>query len=144
MRRVTTMTASPPRRVLVFFYGLFMDSEVLHRQGFQPLNARKATLDGYRLVIGARATLVPDDHGVVHGIATELTHDELQRLYAAPGLEAYRPDAVLLHVGGAALPALCYNLTSPPAGGSNSDYAEKLRALCSELGMPASYIATIG
>jgi hypothetical protein len=138
------MTASPPRGVLVFFYGLFMDTEALRQQGFQPLNARKAALDGYRLVIGARATLVPDDHGVVHGVATELTHDELQRLYAGPGLDEYRPDAVLLRVGGAALPALCYNLMSPPAVGSNPDYAEKLRALCSELGMPASYIATIG
>ena len=138
------MTAPPPRGVLVFFYGLFMDTEVLRRHGFQPLNACKATLDGYRLVIGARATLVPDDHGVVHGIATELTQEELQRLYAAPGLEAYRPDAVLLRVGGAALPALCYNLMSPPAVGSNPDYSEKLRALCTELGMPASYIATIG
>jgi hypothetical protein len=138
------MTALPPRRVLVFFYGLFMDTEALQRQGFQPLNARKATLDGYRLLIGARATLVPDDHGVVHGIATELTHDELQRLYAAPGLEEYRPDAVLLRVGGAAHPALCFNLMSPPTVGSNPDYAEKLRMLCSELGMPASYIATIG
>ena len=26
-----------------------------------------------------------------------LTHDELERLYTAPGLESYRPEAVLAH-----------------------------------------------
>lgn len=40
-----------------------------------------------------------------------LTHDGLARLYFAPGLEPYRPEAVLVHTfDGEALPTLCYNL----------------------------------
>jgi hypothetical protein len=44
-----------------------------------------------------------------------LTHSELERLYTAPGLEQYRPDAVLAQpLEGTPGPALCYNLREAP------------------------------
>ena len=65
-----------------FFYGLFMDVQVLRQAGTKPSNFRIA-----------------------------LTHAELERLYCAPGLEAYCPEAVVAHTSeGEAIPALCYNL----------------------------------
>lgn len=74
-----------------------------------------------------------------------LTHDELERLYGAPGLEQYLPEAVLARtVEGDAVPALCYNL----AAGEESeepdrDYAVRLRAALEKLGFPSEYTASI-
>ena len=47
------------RKVAVFLYGLFMDMDVLQQRGFAPSHPQVASLDGYDIVIGDRATLVP-------------------------------------------------------------------------------------
>ena len=48
-----------PRRVEVFFYGLFMDEELLRSKGIAPENRQLASVDNFRLIIGNRETLVP-------------------------------------------------------------------------------------
>lgn len=74
-----------------------------------------------------------------------LTHDELGRLYSAPGLEKYRAEAILAHsLDGEAFPALCYNLReTPESGESNQDYAARLRAALKRLGFPPDYVNSI-
>ncbi len=74
-----------------------------------------------------------------------LTHDELERLYTAPGLEEYRPEAILVHLlSGEALPALCYNLRQAPgADEANEEYAARLRATLTRLGFPPEYVASV-
>lgn len=72
----------------VFFYGLFMDIELLRESGAKPANPRQAALRGWSLRIGNRATLVPEPGGVVYGIVMNVAHDELKRLYAAESLKA--------------------------------------------------------
>ncbi|MGI9305084.1 MAG: hypothetical protein ACR2RB_20615 [Gammaproteobacteria bacterium] len=52
----------------VFFYGLFMDMDLLREQGLQPDDPRQARLDGYGLRIGERATLVASQREQVFGI----------------------------------------------------------------------------
>jgi hypothetical protein len=42
----------------VFFYGLFMDPDLLKDKGLNPGASEPAQLAGYGLKIGARATLV--------------------------------------------------------------------------------------
>ena len=133
------------RQIDGFFYGLFMDAGVLHEAGTRPSNFRRAHVNDFALRIGRRATLVPSPGARAYGMLISLTHAELERLYGAPGLEAYRPEAVLAHpFEGEAVPALCYNLTQIPAPHErNPEYAARLRAVLEGLGFPAEYIASI-
>jgi Gamma-glutamyl cyclotransferase, AIG2-like len=133
------------RRADVFFYGLFMDQDLLRSNGLQPENVELASLPGMTLRLGERAALFPDARGRVHGVVMSLTLDELQRLYSDPGVHSYRPQAVLIHPqSGGTVAALCYNLPDPPAPGSrNPDYAEKLRAVGRKVGLPREYVASI-
>lgn len=47
------------RRVEVFFYGLFMDEELLRGKGLEPEGGEIAAIDDFALRIGQRAALVP-------------------------------------------------------------------------------------
>jgi light-regulated signal transduction histidine kinase (bacteriophytochrome) len=85
------------RRIDGFFYGLFMDSDILRQSQVAAVRPRRAFVDGYALRIGRRATLVPASGARAYGMVLALTHDELERLYATPGLEQYRPEAVVAH-----------------------------------------------
>ena len=130
--------------VPVFFYGLFMDEQLLRDAGGHPINPRRATVSGWALRIAARATLVRQPDSVVHGIVMDLTHDELDRLYAVESLRAYRPDPVLCESRSDRFAALSYNLTTPPAAADrNEDYAQKLRQVAMRLQLPADYIDAI-
>jgi hypothetical protein len=70
-----------------------------------------------------------------------LTRGELERLYAAPGLGQYRPEAVLAHcMDGGSVAALCYNLLAEPrADERNPAYAMRLQRTLRDLGFPAEY-----
>ncbi len=133
------------RRIEVFFYGLFMDEKALREKGFQPADPRQARVDGFSLRLGARATLIPDAAGYVHGMVMRLTHEELDRLYAEPSVAAYRPEPVVaLLADGAGVAALCFNLPIAPDGiQSDPDYAAKLQTVARQLGLPEGYVRTI-
>lgn len=103
------------RRIDAFFYGLFMDIAILRESGVAPINPRRAFVDDFALRIGQRATLLPSVGGRAYGMLYALKHSELERLYTAPGLEQYRPEAVLAQpLEGTPGPALCYNLREAP------------------------------
>ena len=135
----------PDRSADVFFYGLFMDQELLYSKGVTPERMEVAWVDGLELRIGRRAALAPSERGRVYGQVMTLTLRQLDKLYADPGLEAYRPEAVLAHLsGGGTIAALCYNLPQPPAASErNPEYVDKLRAVARKVGLPAEYIASI-
>ncbi len=134
------------RRVDVFFYGVFVDVDALSATGVAPGNPRRAHVDGFALRIGQRATLVPAAGSRVYGMLFALAHSDLDRLYAAPGLEKYRPEAVLAHpFEGVLAPALCYVLPEAPHPDErNPEYAARLQRALSKLGFPADYIESIG
>ena len=134
------------RRVDGFFYGLFMDAEVLLEAGTEPSNFRRAFVADFALRIGQRATLVPSPGGRAYGMLISLTHDDLEKLYHAPGLEDYRAEAVLARLAdGQSVPALCYNLVRAPGPEErNPEYAARLRSVLAKLGFPAEYVESIG
>lgn len=74
-----------------------------------------------------------------------LTHAELERLYTAPGLEQYRPEAVLARpLEGTPMPALCDNLREAPQPHErNPDYAARLQHALSKLDFPQDYVASV-
>lgn len=134
------------RKIDGFFYGLFMDAQVLREAGTNPSNFRRAYVSDFALRIGQRATLVPCPNARAYGMLISLTHADLERLYGAPGLEGYRPEAVVAHtLEGEAVPALCYNLVQPPEPHErNPEYAMRLRSVLENLGFPAEYVEAVG
>ena len=133
------------RRIDAFFYGLFMDREILRKAGVVPTNPRRVHVEGFALRIGQRATLLPSAGARAYGMLFALTHSELDRLYAAPGLEQYRPEAVLAQpLVGTPLPALCYNLREAPQPDErNPEYATRLQRVLRELDFPEEYVASV-
>ena len=133
------------RQIDGFFYGLFMDAEVLRQAGAKPSNLRRAYVADFALRIGQRATLVPSPGARAYGMLIALTHAELERLYSAPGLEIYRPESVVAHLTeGEVIPALCYNLVQAPEPHErNPEYAMRLQSVLENLGFPAEYVESV-
>lgn len=138
-------TSSGPKRVDGFFYGLFMDEEILRDHQIIPENPRPAYVEDFALIIGNRATLVPTPSARAYGMIYALTHDEMGRLYSGPGLKLYRPEAVIarsLEQGD--FPAMCFNLEEAPGPDeSNVEYAVRLNEALRKLNFPADYIASL-
>lgn len=132
-------------RIDGFFYGLFMDRDLLRDSGAIALHPRPAYVDGYALRIGRRATLIRSPEDRAYGMVFSLTHNELDQLYSAPGLEEYRPETMFVHLlEGDRLSALCYNLRDvPQPGEANEEYAKRLRATLTKLGFPSEYVESV-
>ena len=133
------------RRADVFFYGLFMDEDLLRARGLDPQDLELASVSGFELRIGQRAALVPEPSGRVYGIVMSLTLSELKRLYDEPSVREYKAQAVLAELaGGGVTAALCYNLPQPPPRQErNPEYAVKLRAVGKKVGLPADYLSAL-
>lgn len=133
------------RRADVFFYGLFMDVDLLRSKGLTPVNVELATVSGFELRIGQRAALVPHPANSVHGVVMSLPLPELELLYSDPSVQAYKPQAMLARLAsGGVVAALCYNLPeAPPPNDNNPQYAEKLRAVAQKVGLPADYVTSL-
>lgn len=129
------------RRIPVFFYGLFMDVDLLRRRGIDPVDVRVASVSGFSLRIAERAALAPDPTGCVYGVVMDLTHAQVELLYAEPSVSLYKPEAVTARLrDGSSLAALCWNLVNIPAPqGGDGVYATKLRELAQRLGLPRPY-----
>lgn len=129
----------------IFFYGLFMDEALLRDKGLNPRNRRIASVENFRLVIGARATLVPYTGHTVHGVLFSLTDEEVDALYSEPSVSAYRPETVPARLeDGSVTEAQCFNLPVPPSSDErNPQYASKLRELATRIGLPPDYVSSI-
>jgi hypothetical protein len=133
------------RRIPVFFYGLFMDVELVRAKGAAPTDVQHASVAGFALRIGQRATLIADAEATSYGILMWLTHQEIDRLYADASVQAYRPEAILARrADGTHVPALCFTLVELPSlSEANPDYAAKLRDLGRRLRLPTPYVEQI-
>lgn len=68
-------------KVWTFFYGSYINFEVLKEVDLVPERWEVARLGGFDIRIEPRANLVQSDTDVVYGIAATATHEELTRLY---------------------------------------------------------------
>ena len=64
----------------VFFYGLYMDPDILEQKGVEPRNPRIANAEDFELRIGNKATLLRAPGESTHGIVYSLTHQEINSL----------------------------------------------------------------
>lgn len=141
---MTDMPTQEPGRQLVFFYGLFMDLDLLRSQGLDPQGPTVVRVDDYGLRIGARATLVAAPGERAWGVAATLAVDELESLYSEASVADYRPEPVdVVDRDGQVSKAHVYNLPGEELAGRNRDYALKLVATASRLGLPPEYLDEI-
>ena len=134
-------------KVWVFFYGSYMNFEVLREVNLVLEKWEVARLDGFEISIAPRANLVRSDERCVYGIVATATHAELARLYthAHDVLgEVYLPEAVLVHTeAGLWRPSLCYispNMKPRPA---DRAYVDRIVTPAREFGFPDWYIARL-
>jgi len=128
----------------VFFYGLFMDPDLLRSQGMHPQNPRLASLPGQQLVLGQRASLLPQAGAEAWGMLIDLPATELNQLYREPSVQDYEPQwAVVNLASGGQTDALVYVLPEHLITGSNPEYAAKLVQVAERLGLPDDYVQAI-
>jgi len=128
----------------VFFYGLFMDEQLLAEKGITPKNAAVGSIDGYRLRIGERATLQPCTGARAYGVMMDISVNDVRKLYSDSGVADYVPEPVTVElITGSRAEASCYNLPGNDVAGVNKGYAEALFEVANRLGLPESYLEQI-
>ena len=128
----------------VFFYGLFMDGELLGSKGIVPRNPRPGYVDGFELRIGERATLVRRAGRRAYGVVMDVASDDVGTLYAEASVADYSPEPVIVETkDGNRVDACCYNLPPDRVSGANRQYAQRLLAIADELAFPDSYLDEI-
>ena len=128
----------------VFFYGLFMDSTILLKNGVKPSNPRKGYLNDYELKIGNRASLIPCKGQKSYGMVMTVDSDAIHDLYAEASVADYIPEEVHIITGtNEFISATCYNLPAESLTGTNEAYALSLYKLATEQGFPGEYLDKI-
>lgn len=128
----------------IFFYGLFMDQDILTQKGLNPSNPRKGYVAGFGLRIGKRATLVRAKEEKAHGIVMRLSDEESTALYSEESVADYIPEQVVVTLSsGDHLLATCYNLPQHLRSGSNLAYAKSLVQVAIKCGLPQGYVDII-
>ena len=122
----------------LFCYGLFADCAVLRDNGVEPAASRRAVAREHALVIADRALLVARAGAETAGIVHTVSDEQVRQLYSAPGLDAYSPRPIDVEFDdGTRATVTTYNLDESAAAlPCNPEYAVKLRALRTRLGLP--------
>jgi hypothetical protein len=135
------------RKVWVFFYGSYINFDVLREVQLAPEQWEVARLHGFDIRIRPRANLVPSEQHCVYGIVTAATHAELARLYAHAREvlgEVYLPEAVLVQtLAGLWRPALCYICPEMVARPADAPYVERIAGPARAFGFPEWYVARL-
>ena len=128
----------------IFFYGLFMDGDLLKEKGLKPLSPRLAYVTGYGLRIGERATLEKSASERAYGSVIELSKEELEILYGDKSVADYIPEQlVATDLQGRSIAAVSYILPMDKLSGSNEEYAISLAIAARKIGLPEEYIGEI-
>ena len=128
----------------VFFYGLFMDEQLLASKGIGASNAAVGYVDGFRLRIGERATLQRCAGARAYGVMMEVSSNDVKELYAERSVADYEPEPLIVElVDGRNAESICYNLPPDKVTGTNRSYAKALLKLARQLGFPESYLGQI-
>lgn len=134
-------------KVWTFFYGSYMNSEVLDEVELVLESAEVAQLDGFELRIEPLANLVRNEAQSVFGIVGLLTHAKLDELYrhARDVLGGfYLPEAVLVRtLEGRYLPAMVWISHDLEPAPADPAYVDRVLAPAIEYGFPRWYLSRI-
>ncbi|MEM7412612.1 MAG: gamma-glutamylcyclotransferase family protein [Myxococcota bacterium] len=134
--------------VAVFFYGSYLNRDVLADVELRPERWEPTRLAGYRLEIRPLANLVLDPTALAYGILAEADHAQLERLYthAREVLGGvYWPHPVLVESleRPGFEPALCYIADALAPGPADPAYVERILGPARSYGFPEPYLAHI-
>ncbi len=128
--------------VTCFFYGSYMDPDVLRKFGAQPGQPMRATLPGWRLTFTPHANLLRGD-GTAQGVVYQLPHAEIERLYGPDGyVTSYKPVPVLVELDGRQAVAMTFVEDAEEAA-PDGPYLESFLAICARMGLPAEYLDAV-
>ena len=128
----------------VFFYGLFMDRQLLESRGMAPLDIEPGFADGYALRIGERATLAPQPGARTYGFVMTITEKEAKDLYSEESVKDYLAETLeVTSANGQHEDVVCYILPASRIVGTNGDYAHALHRLAGSFDFPQSYLDEI-
>jgi hypothetical protein len=134
----------PEPTVWTFFYGSYINMEVLREVEYIPEKREVARLTGFDICIRPLANLVHSNQHSVYGILATGTHAELERLYAhAKDVlgEIYLPEAVPAEtLDGKWRPALCYICPAMLPKPATNDYIDRIVRPAREYGFPDWYV----
>lgn len=134
-------------KVTVFFYGSYINLDVLREVGLVPESYEVASLSGFDIEIRPLANLIRSDRCTVYGIVTAATHAELERLYqhaehVLGGI--YLPEAVVCRpASGRTVPARCYISPGMEPNPADLDYVDRIVGPARSYGFPDWYIARL-
>ena len=133
---------SKTRRIPVFFYGSFINVDVLKDVDVVPETLVVTRLHGWEIQIAPLANLVPKDQGVVYGVNADCSHEELERLYSQSWVGTYLPEPVLVEIvkTGGYVPAVTYVKWDVQEGRAAADYVERIAGPGERLGFPPWYL----
>lgn len=127
----------------VFFYGLFLDPDILIELGYSPKNFRLAKLENYALVIGERANMVATKDGHVWGSIIEINQKELDQLYSEKSVSDYQSKTVSSVLENKNTKnAQTYILPEDyiMKAAKNNEYAIRLLTICQKYNFPEYYL----
>ncbi len=134
----------PEPTIGVFFYGSYINMDVLREVEYSPEKFEVARLAGFDICIRPRANLTRSNQHSVYGILATGRHAELGRLYvhAKDVLgETYLPEAVLAEtLDGKWQPALCYICPDMAPRAATNDYIDRIVTPARKYGFPDWYV----
>ena len=134
-------------KVCTFFYGSYINFDVLRSVDYVPEHWEVARLSGFDVRIRPLANLVRSQRHCAYGILATATHAELARLYthARDVLgEVYLPEAVLVEtLDGKWRPALCYLCPHMEPRPAANDYVDRIAGPARAHGFPEWYVQRI-
>jgi len=134
----------PEPAIWVFFYGSYINMDVLREVQYTPDKCEVARLAGFDICIRPRANLVRSNQHTVYGVLATATHAELARLYthAKDVLgETYLPEAVLTEtLDEKSEPALCYLCPAMVPQPATNDYIDRILIPARKYGFPGWYL----
>jgi len=138
------MVALTSDSLRIFFYGSFMDSEVLRILGVVLKKVETAELKNWSITFSPMATLVRSEGDSVYGTIAELSQDQVRMLYTRDDLKHYNPvDITVATKRSKGVSAQCY--ISKPSTGQNpsEEYLRRVIQAAERLGFPPVYLARL-
>jgi hypothetical protein len=128
----------------IFFYGSFMDLEVLRTLGVVPKTIETAELKNWSITFSPMANLVRSEGDSVYGTIAELSRDEVRMLYTRDDLKHYNPvDITVATTRYKHVPAQCY-ISKPGTGQKPSvEYLRRVIHAAESLDFPPAYLAKL-
>lgn len=125
----------------IFFYGLFMDEDILRNKGIHISDQQTGFLKDHTIKITERANLVSSMGDKVFGSVMEISEDDVKQLYSQPDVSEYFPEEFSIVTDtGETVTATCYILPHTDGTLMNQAYAKALYELAERKKFPAAYL----